>query len=49
MKEKTKYDLILDALQELAHVAVQPTGMFAPTGGQKRALSESVLLKSLEE
>ena len=39
----------LDALQELAHVAVQPTGMFAPTGGQKRGLSESVLLKSLEE
>lgn len=39
----------LDALQELAHVAVQPTGMFAPTGGQKRALSESALLKSLEE
>ncbi len=39
----------LDALQELAHVAVQPSGVFAPTGGQKRALSESVLLKSLEE
>ncbi len=38
----------LDALQELAHVAVQPTGALAPTGGQKRALSESVLLKSLE-
>lgn len=39
----------VEILQELAHVAVDADGMLAPTGGQKRALSESVLLRGLEE
>lgn len=38
----------LAALEELAHVATDADGWLAPTGGQRRALSESALLKSLE-
>ncbi|MBQ8612135.1 MAG: single-stranded-DNA-specific exonuclease RecJ [Oscillospiraceae bacterium] len=38
----------VEILQELAHVAADPAGMLAPTGGQKRALTESELLKKLE-
>ncbi len=38
----------LEVLRELEHVAPRPDGTLAPTGGRKRGLEESALLKSLE-
>ena len=39
----------LDVLQELFHVAASEKGVMQQTGGQRRPLTESVLLRSLEE